>query len=503
MTETAPAAPFFAVRKVNGEYQTQGVAQCRLGHRIPARSGDTPDGIFVEWTWDGDKLIVKNDRYGFFPLYYFVTDDGIAVSPSLIQLISLGAPGDFDDAALAVFLRLSFFIGEDTPFKAIRLIPPDATFCWSSGELTITGRLRSVSRQNLKRDEVIDTYIALFREAIARRLPTSGLTAVPLSGGRDSRHILLELCRTGHPPDITATLHHPPPRNNGDAESAAQLASALKLQHTIIEQPQSRLQLELRKNVHTNFSTFEHGWLLPMADFLRGRATSMYDGVAGDVLSAGHFLAEDLVNLYESGNLNGLAGTLLTADSPERALRAVLTAEAYQRLSYELALSHLVEELEKHTDAVNPTTAFFFWNRTRRVAALNNGLFASVPNVYSPFIDHEVYDFLTSQPASMFLDYQLHIDTIARAYPEFAHIPYEQKGYSVVDHSNFRRFALEVSRYHLTQRSSLLRDGFLFSRLLVNLAFGRQGITWLSPLTIYLAQLENLVSGVNRVSYAA
>src|ERR1044072_2227457 len=122
------AAPFFAVKKVNGEYQTQGVAHCFLGHRIPAHNGDQPDGIFAEWNWDGSKLIVTNDRYGFLGLYYFVSDDGIAISPSLTRVVALGAPTAFDDAALAVFLRLSFFIGEDTPFKAIRVVSPDISF---------------------------------------------------------------------------------------------------------------------------------------------------------------------------------------------------------------------------------------------------------------------------------------------------------------------------------------------------------------------------------------
>jgi asparagine synthase (glutamine-hydrolysing) len=487
--------PFFAVKKVDCQYQTEGAAYCSLGHRIPTSNTDRPDGIFAEWIWDGHKLIVNNDRYGLFPLYYFLTNDGIVVSPSLIQLLALGAPTAFDDAALAVFLRLGFFIREDTPFKAIRLIPPDASFCWTAGKLSLAGRLPASKLQSLNRDEVIDTFISLFRSAIERRLPNSGKTAVPLSGGRDSRHILLELCRAGHTPDVTATMRHLPPRNNGDAESAAQLTSALKIQHTIIDQPRSRLLAELRKNIATNFSTFEHSWLMPMADFLNGQVSSMYDGVAGDVLSAGHFLKKEFVNLYEAGDLVGLADKLLSTDSPDRTLQSVLTARRYRELSYELAVSHLVKELDRHVNTVNPTTAFFFWNRTRRVAALNNGLFASIPNVYSPFMDHRVFDFLTSQPSSMFLDYRLHTDTIARAHPQFANIPYEKKDYSVIDHNHFRRFTFELIKYHLLHRSRSVRGGFLWSRLVANLALGGQRVLWISPLTIYLSQLEDLARG--------
>lgn len=69
-------------------------------------------------------LRVQNDRYGFYPLYYFIRPGEVCVSPSLVQLLSEGAPTAPDVAALAVFLRVGWFIGEDTPFQHIRAFPP-------------------------------------------------------------------------------------------------------------------------------------------------------------------------------------------------------------------------------------------------------------------------------------------------------------------------------------------------------------------------------------------
>ena len=483
--------PFIHIKKRNGHYVAEGESSCFLGHTIPSAGHRRPDGIYAEWVWDGERLIVRNDRYGFYPLYYFVGKDEIAVSTSLTKLLMLGAPTQLDEAGLAVFLHVGFFIGEDSPFKAIKLVPPDCDFEWQNDHLNLSGHRPVNKPQNLKRDDVIDAYIPLFSQAIRRRLPI-GPSAVPLSGGRDSRHILLELCAAGHQPDLCLSLRHLPPRGNGDSESAAQVAAALGMELTIIRQPQSRLQAELRKNVATGFSTIEHGWLVPMADYLRPRVQSLYDGVAGDVLSAGHFLDETVLGFYEAGDFTGLARSLCSSDNAETALKSLLTATQYPRFNYELAVNHLAKEIERHAGNPNPVAAFFFWNRTRRVAAISPYGLNSIPNIYSPFVDHDLYDFLTSLPASMFLDHQLHTDAIARAYPKFAHIPYEKKGRSVGNRGHFRRLALEVGRYYLAHSSPLIRTSSLLPRLVRSLALGHESIIWLSALAIYLGQLESV-----------
>ena len=101
-----------------------------MGHRIPGRDGLKSDGIFAKWDWDGERLVVRNDRYGLYPLYYFQNGNTIAVSPSLIRLLMEGALAELDHDALSVFLRIGFFIGEDTPFDSIRAVPPEARWEW-------------------------------------------------------------------------------------------------------------------------------------------------------------------------------------------------------------------------------------------------------------------------------------------------------------------------------------------------------------------------------------
>ena len=95
------------------------------GHALPLRDG-VADGIFAGWTWDGSRLVVRTDRYGASPLFLWASKTQIAVSPSLLAILECGAPADLDGPALSVFLRLGYFLGDDTPFTAIRTVAPGA-----------------------------------------------------------------------------------------------------------------------------------------------------------------------------------------------------------------------------------------------------------------------------------------------------------------------------------------------------------------------------------------
>lgn len=489
--------PFIHIKKEADRYEFAGESARFFGHVLPSTRYERPDGIYAEWMWDGDRLIVRNDRYGFYPLYYFTRNNEIALSPSLTKLIALGAPTDLDDAGMAVFLRLGFFIGEATPFTSIKLVPPDCRFQWRDDHLNVSGQFPIIKPQHLKRGELIDAFATLFRQAMQRRLPV-GRSAVPISGGRDSRHILLELCAAGHQPDICPTLRHFPPRNDADAESARELVNALKLKQIVLTKPRSRFKAELRKNLQTNFATTEHAWILPLADYLNGKVQTMYDGIAGDVLSAGHCQDSKRLAYYEASNFAGLAKFWLSDPDnllSEKALRDLLTPQSYRRFSDELAVGHLTSEIEKHSCAPNPVASFVLFNRTRRAIATSPYcLFKSIPNVFSPYLDHDVYDLLSSQPASMVLDYQLHTETIERTYSRYAKIPYGKKEYVIKDPGYQRRFALNVLKHYLTTRPHCINSSYLLPRLLRSVATGSDSIASLGPTCAYLSQLEALTS---------
>ncbi len=301
--------PYFYAKTRGDHIETRGLQVCVLGHEL--RDNGSSQGPFGRWVWDGHRLQVRNDRYGFYPLYYWAQDGAVAVSPSIPKLLAEGAPTELDAAGLAVFLRLGFFIGDHTPFRAIRAAPPDSTFEWEDGRLQVSGRVITTRCERLNRVEASERYATLFKAAIRRRLPADTEFAVPASGGRDSRHILLELCDAGFRPKVCVTYRGPFVWSNRDVLAATHLCEFLQLPHVILDQPHSRFKAELRRNNETNFCSDEHWQMLPLVDYLRGKFTSIYDGIAGDVLSNGLFLNETRLALFEKGAFAAFAEDLL------------------------------------------------------------------------------------------------------------------------------------------------------------------------------------------------
>jgi len=316
------AAVFFARSGVDGVH-TQGAPRWSGGHRLRSATCETADGIFAEWTWDGRRLSIANDRYGFHPLFYTQGPDFVGVSPSIVDLLRHGASTEWDYDALAVFLRLGFFIGEETPFRAIRALPPSARAEWEDGFFTISGEEAHVPPQRMGRAQALDAFIALVERAVGRRVPPSDDVAVPLSGGRDSRHILLQLCATDRKPRFCLTLHHYPPRSNADAEVARHLTQLLQVPHVVVEQTESRLAAEVRKNWATSLCADEHGWFMAMADLLNGNVSAAFDGIAGVLSATSKFLSREVLDLFEAGRFDLLAERLIATSSDEQALRAV------------------------------------------------------------------------------------------------------------------------------------------------------------------------------------
>jgi len=171
------------------------------------------------WKVSGDRITIECDRLGVHPLFIWCDRSRIAVSPSIPRLLRLGAPRDMDFPAFAAFLRMGFFLGNDTPFAAIRAVPGGTHRLELGSEfMAREDRLPGVEPSRLGRDAAIDRYIELFRAAIESGIAAADRIVLPLSGGRDSRHILLEMLEQGRPPDLCVTATYYPPRPDVDRE---------------------------------------------------------------------------------------------------------------------------------------------------------------------------------------------------------------------------------------------------------------------------------------------
>ncbi|MET9296213.1 asparagine synthase-related protein [Streptomyces sp. NPDC003077] len=486
--------------------RVDGDKEARFGHALGGRGhrlgdGPLPEGVFAAWEWDGERLLVRNDRHGMYPLYYRADASSVALSPDPLALLPVGEPAALDHDALAVFLRLGFFLGEDTPFAAVRALPPAATLTWDRHGLSLESSLPVPGPAGMTADEAVDGFVELFRAAIVRRLP-DGPYVMPLSGGRDSRHILLELCRQGAPPRLCVSGTKFPPDPGADARVAAALAARLGLPHRTLDRPRSQFRAELAANPAQGMGTLDGAWIRPVLAYLRRHTAVSYDGIGGGELAQNPSI--DLIRStpYDAAGLPGLADRLLTAGRTGQHVEYLLGPRTSRLWTRERARARLVTELARHAGAAFPLGSFFFWNRTRRSIALAPyAMGAGRTVIHAPYLDHALVDHLSSVPHRFLIDGTLHDQALHRAYPEHAALGFA----SAVP----QRQGAVLFAHRLAYLVRLLAHGLYAERdwwrgpervLPRLLAAGRgpgaaRRVSRLQPLALYLLQLESLTTG--------
>ncbi len=461
------------------------------GNAIEQADG-TRNGVYSEWSWDGDTLKVGTCRYGMSPLFYYCGDKTIYVSNSIPKLLELGAPSAWDDDAMAVFIRRQTFLGEDTPFKHIRATPPGARLTWKDGRMTLEGKAFAPKTQHLKRSAMIDGVIDLFAQAITRRLPQTDEFYLPLTGGKDSRHILLELNRQSALPKACVTASFPPPLTNQDREIAARLAARVGLPHITLPPPAPGIADEQRKNIVTNFCSLDHAWAIPLVDFLKDRSTVSYDGLGLDVFFSSIWSSNYRDELYREGAFEALAVDLL-GDS-EAAISTILTPETNFRFNRSRAISRMVKELKLYSNAPHPVATFQFWSRSRRATSpLTFGLQGEIETLHTPFLDHDLFDFVYSSHHSG--ESSIHFDALMKAYPQFKEIPFVKSGVPGARRPiRSRAIPFNLFRFLLPKiyKRTSIKTPQISARLLKAIFTGKHSdFEWLQPLLLnHIAQLD-------------
>lgn len=494
---------YLGLRNASQGIELYGQPQFSQGKRLKRLGESVDDGLFVEWAWDGRQLVVANDRYGLYPLFYSHVGDEFWVSPTLTGVLRGNSKRRYNKSALAVFFRFGQFLGDDTPFDDVHLLPPNSVLTWSDGVLTLDSRApirmqAPTACHDL--DGATDAYIDLFAASIALRLPSDEGFTVPISGGRDSRHILLELAKQGHAPRSSMTVKYRPPSTNEDFRIAKLLTTELGIQHVQLERPPSFFRAGLRDVFMTNYCGGGHGWIQPVAEYLAGRYHTTYDGLAGDELSALLIPNDPKLKMFRSGRLEDLAIELLNETKQEQANRNILNGELYRSLPFEMAVQRMVLELERHVDAPSPVVSFNFWNRTRRcIASIPMAILSAVPLVHCPFLDHKLFDFLVGLDPDLIAGKALHDVAILRAYPDFAHIPFEDKSRKAVftkpDRYYYRRARFELLQYLLRRRSvgsSAVNLSYLLPKSLIDILRNVAESPWYMRTALYAIELQAL-----------
>lgn len=158
---------------------------------------DRISGDFSFALWDGaaQKLICARDQLGINPVFYARVGQTLIISNTLnVCLLHPGVSDELNDQAVTDFLMFGMnYEWETTIFSSIKRLPPAHLLTCDDGPIQVR-RYWSLPEENWylhyrRKEEYVEHFLQLFRQAVDDRLRTGNLLA-EMSGGMDSPSVV-------------------------------------------------------------------------------------------------------------------------------------------------------------------------------------------------------------------------------------------------------------------------------------------------------------------------
>ena len=154
------------------------------------------NGAFFLLLWDpkSQTLIAANDRFGMYPMYWAQRGETFCLaSRVLCSVLSDASTGEWNEAAVATFLTIDDFLGENTLLRDVEAFP-QATVLTKRGQSLDWNRYWNYDYTPRKAGIPLKTLGAevgdKFVQAVKRQCARKTRVGITLSGGLDSRCLL-------------------------------------------------------------------------------------------------------------------------------------------------------------------------------------------------------------------------------------------------------------------------------------------------------------------------
>ena len=380
------------------------------------------------WEWDGKRATAHTSETGLIPLYYTADSNRFVISTSLTTIRDRAGLTSLDWPAIVTHLATGQFLGSETYVEGIHVLPLRSSLTWHDRRLEIKTAPLDIDRSELGFEAATSRYISEVRDAVYRNLP-EGPGALPLSGGRDSRHILFELLRQGRPPDDIVTSGHYLASSTADTKVAANLGRRTGLAVRRVLPLSDRISAEVHKNLLVESMTLSHSWALPLTKTMAA-SRARFDGMNAGVLFGRSGVMVALRSRF--GDVRPQTNELVEAaielmlDSPLARVGEMLEPGLIVDEMVDEARSRMRQELLRFADYPNPLQAYLHFNHTTRDTGLFTYRMFGNPEVACPFDDLAVVRFGLGLPWSVSTDRRLQSEALRAEFGKFADIPFAE-----------------------------------------------------------------------------
>ena len=263
-------------------------------------------GMFGIALWDAQRqsLLLARDRLGIKPLYYWITDDGLAFCSELRSLLALDRfPRDIDRLAVARYLALGYVPDPMSIFRGVRKLPPGHILTWDARNGARVERYWNPVRPEnsaLDETEAVGELQRLLMEVVGSHLESEVPLGAFLSGGIDSSTVVACMARQMDRPVKTFSIGFEEAGFN-EAPDAAIVAAALGTEHTefIVRPDADRLIEDVARIFDEPFADSSALPTLLVSQLARQHVTVSLSGDGGDELFGGYTRYTDMSRRME------------------------------------------------------------------------------------------------------------------------------------------------------------------------------------------------------------
>jgi asparagine synthase (glutamine-hydrolysing) len=256
-------------------------------------------GMFALSIWDDTEkcLFLARDRMGQKPLYYCETGEGLAFASELTALLEHPAVGrDIDPVSLRRYLLFDSIPAPGTILKGVHKLEPGAWLRWRRDGATQRGRYWDITFPARDHEpppiaEAAEQLRALLSESTGMRLMSDVPLGVFLSGGIDSSAIVAAMCDHRAGPDVQSFSIGFEDASFDETVHAKTVAQLFKTTHRHKTLTPSVMLDKLPGIMSRLDEPLADGSLIPvflLSEFTREYVTVALGGDGGDELNLGY-----------------------------------------------------------------------------------------------------------------------------------------------------------------------------------------------------------------------
>jgi asparagine synthase (glutamine-hydrolysing) len=306
------------------------------------------NGMFAIALWDGinQTLLLYRDRIGVKPLYYYQDSEQFLFGSEIKCLLTDShIKKKLNFQALSLYLAYGYIPYPHSAVEGVYKLPPGHYLEFKNGEIKLTRYwdlkcdIRNGSISDLKEE-----FLALFEDAVKKRMISDVPLGAFLSGGIDSSAVVAMMAKNSYKPIKTFSIGFKTETEFDESRYAEEVAKLFKTDHTTFHVGPEIVKLMDMFITHFDepFADYAAFPTYVVSKLARQHVTVVLTGDGGDELFAGYdrYLNEKLSDRLKNLNIHLWANPLVQMVVP---LKYLFPINSNKRIAIERALQRWKE----------------------------------------------------------------------------------------------------------------------------------------------------------------